>query len=77
MDNKIRVGMIVRYAPDWCEPSERRYLHVVKENVLNPVTGQMSRWMIETINGKSVFNLTETVEECMIEPTDFTVEVLK
>lgn len=71
---KITVGMIVRYAAEWCTPEERKYLHVVKENRLNPVTGKMSRWLIETINMKNMFfNPTETVDECMIESTGINI----
>jgi len=71
----IKEGMIVRYAPDWCSEGERRYLHVVMENRLNPVTGEMTRWLIKTINMKNmVFMPTETVDECMIEPTSFTAD---
>ena len=74
----IEVGMIVRYAPNWCSPGERKYLHVVKENRLNPVTGQMTRWLIETINsGLTIANPTEVVDDVMIEPTGFTVEDLQ
>lgn len=65
----IKEGMIVRYAPEWCTPGERKYLHVVKENRLNPVTGKMTRWLIETINMENmVFNPTSVVEDYMIEP---------
>lgn len=67
----IKVGMVVRYAPQWCGAGEEKYLHVVRENVLNPVTGKPTRWIIETINsGLSVFNPTETVEEDMIVPAE-------
>ena len=67
--------MIVRYAPEWCSEGERKYLHVVKENYLNPVTNEMSRWLIETINMKNMFfNPTEVVDECMIEPTGISVD---
>jgi hypothetical protein len=67
----IKVGMIVRYAPQWCGAGEEKYLHVVRENVLNPVTGKPTRWIIETLNsGLSVFNPTETVEEYMIVPVE-------
>lgn len=71
---KIELGMIVRYAPEWCSPSERSLLHVVKENVLNPTTGKMTRWVIETLNSNCFINPIETVDENMIEPTGFTVE---
>ena len=70
----IEVGMIVRYAPGWCAPGERKYLHVVKENVLNPVTGKMTRWVIETLNTSLFINPTETVDEYMIKPTGFTID---
>lgn len=73
----IRAGMIVRYAPNWCSAGERKYLHVVKENRLSPITGEMSRWLIETINTSLSLNPTETVESYMIEPTGFTIEDLK
>lgn len=73
----IKVGMIVRYAPEWRSPGEEKYLHVVKENRLNPVTGEMTRWLIETINSSLFLNPTEEVDEKMIEPTGFTVEDLK
>ena len=73
---EISVGMIVRYAPNWCSEGERKYLHVVKENRLNPVTGQMTRWLIETINTGMAFNPTEVVDDCMIEPTGLDVKNL-
>lgn len=73
----IKEGMIVRYAADWCSPGERKYLHVVKENRLNPVTGEMTRWLIQTINTNMFFQPTETVDDFMIEPTGFTVEDYK
>lgn len=73
----IKVGMIVRYAPEWRSPGEEKYLHVVKENRLNPVTGEMTRWLIETINSSLFLNPTEVVDEKMIEPAGFTVEDLK
>lgn len=73
--SNITKGMIVRYTPDWCIPGERKYLHVVKENWLNPVTGEMTRWLIETINMEDmVFHPTEVVEDYMIEPTGINIE---
>ena len=70
----IHEGMIVRFTPTWCSPEERRYLHVVKENRLNPVTGKMTRWLIQTINMKHMtIQPSSVVEEYMIEPTGFTV----
>ena len=75
--SEIKVGMLVRYAKGWCSDGERKYLHVVKENRLNPVTGEMSRWLIETVNTGMAFNPTEVVEGFMLEPTGFTVEELQ
>lgn len=69
----IKEGMIVRYAPAWCSPGEQKYLHVVMENRLNPVTGKMTRWLIRTINAKLTLQPTSEVEEYMIEPTGATV----
>lgn len=75
MATRIEEGMIVRYAPEWCSPGERRYLHVVKENRLNPVTNEMTRWLIETINMQNmVFHPTSVVEDYMIEPTGFNIK---
>ena len=73
-NGKIQEGVVVRYAPDWCSPEEHRYLHVVKENQLNPVTSEPTRWLIETLNGSTVFNTTEVVDEEMIEPTGLTID---
>lgn len=67
----IKKGMLVRYAPGWCSPGEEKYFHVVQENVINPVTGKMTRWIIETINSSiTIANPTETVEEYMIIPAE-------
>lgn len=73
----IEVGMIVRYAPEWCGEGEEKYLHVVKENRLNPVTNTMTRWLIYTINSNCIFGLSETVDDYMIVPTGLTVEDLE
>lgn len=71
----ITKGMIVRYAPNWCSPGERKYLHVVKENLLNPVTNKMTRWLIQTINMDNMtFQPTSVVEDYMIEPTGFNIK---
>lgn len=70
----ITEGMIVRYASEWCSPDERKYLHVVKENRLNPVTNQMTRWLIQTINMENMtFQPTSVVEDYMIEPNGFNI----
>lgn len=65
----IKVGSIVRYVPEWCDsPEERKYLHVVLENRLNPVTGKMTRWLIKTINMEHMtIQPTAVVETEMIE----------
>ena len=70
----IEEGMIVRFTPQWCSPGERKYLHVVLENRLNPVTGRMSRWLIGTINMQNmIIRPTSEVEDYMIEPTGFSI----
>ena len=64
----FKVGDIVRYKNGWCSDGERKYLHIVREIRLNPVTNQMTRYLIETINMEHMtLNPTETVDECMIE----------
>lgn len=73
----IKAGMIVRYAPDLCSPGEEKYLHVVIESQLNPVTGKMTRWLIRTINTKLFLQPTSVVEDYMIEPTGMTVDDLE
>ena len=71
----ITTEMIVRYRPEWCSEGERHYLHVVKENRMNPITGKMTRWLIETINAKNmILPPTEVVEENMIESTGFNIQ---
>lgn len=71
----IEEGMIVTYAPNWCSAGERKYLHIVKENMVNPTTGEMTRWLIETINMQDMtLNPTEVVDDYMIEPTGFTIK---
>ena len=72
--SNIKEGLIVRFAPEWSTPEERKYLHVVKENRLNPVTGEMTRWLIQTINmNHMTLQPTSVVEDYMIEPTGFDV----
>ena len=44
-----------------------------KKNRLNPVTGQMTRWLIQTLNSGLSIQPSEVVEECMIEPTGFEI----
>lgn len=74
-DGPITEGMIVRYSPKWCTPEERKYLHVVCENRLNPVTGKMTRWLIKTINTSLALGSAEDVEDYMIEPTGFAIDI--
>ena len=64
----FKVGDIVRYKNGWCSDGERKYLHIVKEVRINPITNQMTRYLIETVNMEHMtLNPTETVDECMIE----------
>ena len=65
---KIKEGMLVRYRREWCGDGERKYIHLVLENRLNPCTGEMTRWLIRTLNSNSVLGYTETVDDYMIEP---------
>ena len=67
----FNIGDIVRYAPAWCTPEERKYLHVIKERCLNPVTHEETRYLISTINTKLSLGSTSVVDECMIEATGF------
>ena len=70
----IKKGQIVRYAPGFCYPDEEKYLHLVLENRLNPVTGKMSRWLISTLNTSLFLAPTEEVEDYMISPTGFCMD---
>lgn len=64
----MKVGSVVRYRKEWCSEGEREYIHIVRENRLNPVTNEMTRWLIETINMKNMyFHPMQVVDECMIE----------
>lgn len=67
----IKVGAIVKYRKEWCSEGEEKYRHIVRENWINPVTGKMTRWLIETINMENMyFNPTEVVDDYMIEPVE-------
>lgn len=67
----IKIGMVVKYRAGWCSPGEEKYRHVVVDNCVNPVTGKMTRWIIETINSSlTSIHPTEIVEEDMIEPAE-------
>lgn len=63
----FKVGDIVKYKKEWCSEDELKYRHRVLEIRLNPVTDEMSRYLIETINTSLSLNPTETVDEFMIE----------
>lgn len=67
-----KIGTIVRYADKWCNsPDEKQYRHIVLENRLNPVTNQMTRYLIKTINMENMtFQPSEIVDEYMIELAD-------
>ena len=43
---------------------------------MNPVTGEMTRWLIETINSGLTLNPTEVVDEEMLEPVGFQLDPL-
>lgn len=74
----INPGTIVRYRPEWCTEDERYLLHIVKESRLNPVTNEMTRCLIVTLNSNLAFQPSETVEEEMIEPVyDMTEELAR
>ncbi len=74
----IKPGTIVRYRPEWCEEGERHLLHIVKENTLNPVTHEMTRCLIVTLNSDLFIPPCESVEEEMIEPVyDMTEDLAK
>ena len=68
----ITLGSIVKYAPQWCREEERDFRHVVLENLLNPVTDEMTRWKISNQNATYLFGThpVEVVDECMIEPSE-------
>jgi len=67
--NEIQEGMLVEYAPEWCSPGEEKYVHVVKEFRMNPVTGDpKGRALISTINSPLVLGHTEVVDMEMITP---------
>ncbi len=72
--NEIKPGMIVRYSPDWCTPGERHLLHLVRENRMNPVTGEMTRFLITTLNSNLFLPPSEVVDDVMLEPTGFTLD---
>ena len=73
----IKVGDIVRYAPQWCTEGERHLLHLVKERLLNPCTNTETRFLIVTLNGGSYCGgllPNEVVDDFMLEETGLTIE---
>ena len=68
---KYPIGTIVKYRPEYCSDGEEKYRHVIKENRLNPVTNEETRYIIQTINMEYMhFCPSEEVEECMIEKAE-------
>ena len=66
----FKVGDLVRYKKDWCSEGESKYIHIVKEICLNPVTMEETRCLIETLNTALTWNPTEVVDFEMIELID-------
>lgn len=67
---KISKGMLVKYRSEWCEPDECKYVHVVEENLLSPLTKEMTRWSIRTVNVNMIIKPVSVVEDYMIEPLE-------
>ena len=70
--NVIKVGDIVRYAPEWCTQGERKYLHVVIESYED-----VGRCKIKTLNSSLVFAPVEWCDFEMLEKTWFSAEDIK
>ena len=66
---QIEEGMIVRYAPEWCDEDERRCLMVVMESYPD-----VRRCMIKHINSNLFIPLFETVTWDMIKPVGCNVK---
>lgn len=65
----IQEGMIVEYAPEWRTEGEEKYVHVIKEFRMNPVTkNPKGRVLISTINTSLALGSTEVVDVEMIQP---------
>ena len=64
---KFKKGDIVKYNAAWCSEGEQKYRFVVLENCLNPVTNEMTRYLIGCLNSCLALGDTETVDEEMIE----------
>lgn len=63
----FEIGTVVKYRKGWCSEGEEKYRHIVLEHRLNPITGEMSRLLIQTINTHLSLAPTETVDEEMVE----------
>jgi hypothetical protein len=61
----MQLGAIVRYNPDYSEPSERDLLFVILEYYDNT-----DRYLIECLNGKTRIKCQELVAAEMIELAD-------
>lgn len=70
MKKDLKPGMLVRYADGWCSEGEKKHVHLILENYLNPVTGEMTRWLIVTITTSNVIKPQEVVDDYMIEPIE-------
>jgi len=66
----FKVGDIVKYKSEWCSPGEEVYRHRLIENRRNPVSGKMSRWLIETINTSLTLGSMSVVDDYMIEEVE-------
>ena len=59
---KVKVGDLVRFAPEWRSPGEEKYISRVME--INEYTGNI---FISVLNTSLTLGSTECVKECMIE----------
>lgn len=64
----IKEGMIVKFAPEWCSPGERKYLLVVLE-----VYPDVERCKVQFLNTSMVFQPVEIVDYKMITYTGFNI----
>lgn len=68
-NSKIHVGMIVRYNAKWCRPEEANDHLLVRENRMNPVTHEMTRWVVQNLDVTILDSYpVEDVDNFMIEP---------
>ena len=66
---KFNIGDKVRYTKEWATPEELTQTHTIIEQRLNPVTDELTRYLIRNddatyLNGISS---TEVVDDFMIE----------